>query len=159
MLKAPRASDLARKRKVQSNPPVGIKQSKKGRYSAFAITPYDRVKEHPGEPLTVTAGTACREQLLIKSQVIKLHIKSLKHQKGKERLKTNEKQQMDISKALQAYSSKHHPVGENLPESTRIHRVKVVTAFFKKLGFHFRRLTVSEISSMSMHSLCVIHPS
>jgi hypothetical protein len=138
MLKAPKASDRARKRKVPSNPPVGMKQSKKGRNSAFApksITPYDRVKEHPGEPLTVTTGTlfcsACREQLSVKSQVIKLHIKSVKHQKGKERLKTNEKQQMDISKALQAYSSKHHPVGENLPESTRIYRVKVVTAFLK----------------------------
>ena len=60
MLKAPKASDLARKRKVQSNPPVGMKQSKKGRNSAFApksITPYDRVKEHPGEPLTVTTGS------------------------------------------------------------------------------------------------------
>ena len=45
--------------------------------------------------------------------------------------RTLEEQQMDISKALQAYSSKHHPVGENLPESTRIYRVKVVTAFLK----------------------------
>lgn len=137
-LKSPKASDLARKRKVQSNPPVGMKRSKKGKNSALApksITPYDRVKEHPGEPLTVTTGTlfcsACREQLSVKSQVIKLHLKSAKHQKGKERLKTNEKQQVDISKALQAYSSKHHPVGENLPEITRIYRVKVVSAFLK----------------------------
>ena len=140
-LKAPKASDLARKRRVQSNPPVGMKRSKKGKNSAFnnpkSITPYDRVKEHPGEPLTVTTGilfcSACREQLSLKSQVIKLHhIKYVKHQKGKERLKTNEKQQMDISKALQAYSLKHHPVGENLPESTRIYRVKVVTALLKE---------------------------
>ena len=28
---------------------------------------------------------------------------------------------MDISKALQAYSSKHHPVGEKLPESAQIY--------------------------------------
>ena len=59
-LKAPKSSDLARKRKVQSNPPVGMKHSKKGRNSVFApksITPYDCVKEHPGEPLTVTSGT------------------------------------------------------------------------------------------------------
>ena len=69
-LKAPKASELARKRKVQSNPPVCMKRSKKGRNFAFApksITPYDRVKEHPGETLTVTTGTlfcsACREQL------------------------------------------------------------------------------------------------
>ena len=53
-LKAPKASDLARKRKVQSNPPVGMKRSKKGRNSAFApksITPYNRVKENPVERL------------------------------------------------------------------------------------------------------------
>ena len=66
MLKAPKASDLARKRKVQSNPPVGMKQS----FAPKSITPYDRVKEHPGEPLTVTTGTlfcsACREQLSVK---------------------------------------------------------------------------------------------
>ena len=137
-LRAPILSDLARKRKVQSNPPVGMKPSKKGSNSAFSpksITPYDRVKEHPGEPLTVSTGklfcSACKEQLSVKSQVLKLHMKSAKHQKGKERLKTNEKQEMDISKALQEYSSKHHPVGEKLPESTRIYRVKVVTAFLK----------------------------
>lgn len=161
-LKAPKASDLARKRRVQSNPPVGKKWSKKGRNSAFApksITPYDRVKEHPGEPLTVTTGTlfcsACREQISVKSQVIKLHIKSVKHQKGKERLKTNEKQQMDISKALQAYSLKQHPVGENLPESTRIYRVKVVTAFLKN------GVPLSKVDGLRdiMHSLCVIRPS
>jgi hypothetical protein len=95
-----------------------MNRSKEGRNSAFnpkSITPYDRVKEHPGEPLTV-----------------------------------------DISKALQAYSLKHHPVGENLPESTRIYRVKVVTALLKE-GVPL--LKVDKISSRSMHSLCVIRPS
>ena len=80
------------------------------------------MKEHPEEALTVSNGAlfcnACREQLSTKSQVVKLHLKCAKHQKGKERLKTNEKQQTDICKALQGYSSKHHPVSENLPETT-----------------------------------------
>ena len=51
-----------------------MKQSKKGSTSVFApksITPYDHVKEHPGEPLTVSTGklfySACREQLSAKS--------------------------------------------------------------------------------------------
>lgn len=89
-LKAPTLSDPARKRKVQSNPPVGMKRSNKGSNSAFvpkSITPYDRVKEHPREPLTMRTGklfcSACREQLSVKSQVLKLHLKSAKHQKGK----------------------------------------------------------------------------
>ena len=78
-LKSPKASDLARKRRVQSNPPVGMERSKKGKNSALApksITPYDRVKEHPGEPLTVTTGalfcSACREQLSVKSHSVQL---------------------------------------------------------------------------------------
>ena len=82
-LRAPTLSDPSRKRKVQSNPPVGKKRSKKGGNSVFApksITPYDRVKEHPGECLTVSNGKlfccGCREQLSIKSQVLKLHIRS-----------------------------------------------------------------------------------
>ena len=107
----PKTSDLARKRKVQSNPPVDMKRSKKGRNSAFApkyITPpYDHVKEHPGDDLTVTTGTlfcsACREQLSVKSQVIN----------------------------IQSSPSIQHPVGEKLPKRTRIYRVKVVTAFLK----------------------------
>ena len=45
-LRSPTPSDLARKRKVQSNPPVGMKRSNKGSNSVFvpkSITPYDRV--------------------------------------------------------------------------------------------------------------------
>ena len=83
-LKSPNASDLARKRKVQSNPPVGMKKSKKGRNSAFApksisIRPCDEAPCRAS--LFGTTGTlfcsACREQLSVKSQVIKLHIKRL----------------------------------------------------------------------------------
>jgi len=36
-----------------------------------------------------------------------------------EKEKTNELQQMDMSKALPAYSLKHHPVSENLSEGTQ----------------------------------------
>ncbi len=92
-LRAPILSDLARKRKVQSNPPVGMKRSKKGSNSAFAprsFTPYDRVKEHPGEPLTVSTGklfcSACREQLSVKSQVLKLHYKICQASEGERTL-------------------------------------------------------------------------
>lgn len=52
--------------------------------------------------------------------------KSAKHQRGKERLKSNEKREMDLVEALQTYSMKHHLVGENFPR-----HIKVVTAFLK----------------------------
>ena len=104
-------------------------------FAPQSITPYDRVKEHPGEYLTVSNGKLfllwLPRQLSIRSQVLKLHVRLAKYQKGKERLKTKDKREMDIAQALLAYSSKHHPVGETLPESTRIYRIKVVTAFLK----------------------------
>ena len=135
-LRSPTPSDLSRKRSVQSNPPVGRKRSKKGGSSVFApksISPYyDRVKQHPGESLTLRNGklfcSGCREEVSTKNCVLKQHIKSAKHQRGKERLKSNE---MDLVEALQTYNMKHHPVGENLPEATRVYRIKVVTAFLK----------------------------
>ena len=137
-LRSPTPSDLARKRSVQSNPPVGRKRSKKGGSSVFApknISPYDRIKRYPGESLTLKKGklfcSGCREEISTKSCVIKQHVKSTKHQRAKERLKSNEKREMDLVEALQTYSRKHHPVGENLPEDTRIYRLKVVTAFLK----------------------------
>jgi len=48
ILKAPQASDLTRKRKVDCNPPVGKKRSR-GQHSSEpkSISPEDRVKEFP----------------------------------------------------------------------------------------------------------------
>ena len=103
--------------------------------------------------------SACREQLSVKSQVLKLHIKSAKHQKGKERLKSNEKPQMDISRALQAYSLNYHPVVESLPESVRIYRVKVVTAFLKAWVPLSKINTFRDILDEHAYTHCVIRPS
>ena len=58
-LRSPPPSDLARKRKVQSNPPKGRKRSKSCG-SAFApksVTPYDRVKQYPGESFTMSMAS------------------------------------------------------------------------------------------------------
>ena len=74
----------------------------------------------------------CREQLSVKKSTLELHIKSLKHNiRGKERLVSREKRQQDIAKSLQKYDKEVHPSGETLPDSTRVYRVKVVTALLK----------------------------
>lgn len=135
-LKRPTASDLARKRKVQTNPPIGKKTSKGSTaYDPKSVSPAERVKAYPKERLCVSNNklfcTACHEQISLKKSTIELHIKSAKHDKGKERLIQKEKRQLDIITSLKAYDKEVHPSGETLPDSTRVHRVNVVTALLK----------------------------
>ena len=67
----------------------------------------------------------------MKKSVIEQHIKPNKHQKGKEKLQSKAKREIDIiAKSLKEYA-KHHSSGETLPESTRLYRIKVLEAFLK----------------------------
>ncbi len=53
-LRAPTASDLARKRKVSTNPPLGTKRSKGSSASdPKSISPAEQVKQYPDQQLTV----------------------------------------------------------------------------------------------------------
>ena len=94
-----------------------------------------RVKQFPGEHLVVSAGKlfchACREELTTKMSVLKSHLRSKKHVVGKEKLAERDKRERDIAAALKKHDECHHPKGEILPESVRVFRVKVVTAFLK----------------------------
>ena len=57
VLKAPQASDLTRKRKIDSNPPVGQKRSRgQGSSEPKSGSAKDRVNEFPDECLTVRGG-------------------------------------------------------------------------------------------------------
>ena len=75
ILKAPRLSDLCRKRKVTVNPPPKGKRSSAARTSKTTVNikPDQRVKEYPGEHFTVSNGKlfceTCREVLNIKKAV------------------------------------------------------------------------------------------
>ena len=136
-LKAPRASDLARKRKVHSNPPLGKKRSS-GRVGAKEpkIKPSQRVSEFPNEELVVSAVgrlfcKACRETLSVKRSTISNHIKSTKHVESKLKLARKEKREMDIADALRKYDESTQPKGQTLPDDQRVYRVKVVMAFLR----------------------------
>ena len=53
--KCPAASELARKRKLQSNPPSGVKRRTtrvKGKNEPTSVSPQDRLREFKDEPLT-----------------------------------------------------------------------------------------------------------
>ena len=139
VLKSPPASTLARKRAVRSNPPpVGAKKSRGVALKSDpkSVSPSDRVKDFPNECLKVNFSKqlfcdACREVLSCKKSSIQTHIKTTKHEKGKERLKRKIATEMDIIKALQVYDREHHPVGETLPESVMVYRIRVLTAMMK----------------------------
>ena len=135
-LRSPTPSILSRKRKVRVNPPIGKKRGK-GRVvsNPKTIVPADRVREYPDEHFVVSNGTlfcsACREEVATKKSVIESHIKSQKHDNGKQRLAHKEQREGNIIEALKKYDQEYHPDGETLPTSTRVYRVKVVTAMLQ----------------------------
>ena len=120
-LKAPKKSDLSRKRKIACNPPKGKKKSSgKHGLAEPKVDPRTRVKEFPNEALVVSPGNrhlfcnACRETLSVKRSTVADHIKSSKHKTSKEKLRSKEAKQQDIAIALTKYDQSVHPVGENL---------------------------------------------
>ena len=114
-LKAPKKSDLSRKRKIPCNRPKGKKQSSGKHGVEPKVNPHTRVKEFPNEALVVSAANnslfcnACRE---IKRSTVSDYIKSSKHKAGKEKLLSKEAKQQDIASALKKYDESVHPVGD-----------------------------------------------
>ena len=151
VLRCPRPSELARKRKIQRNPPPSGKRRVRGHgtFDPKSVSPAQRVSEYPGESLSISNKklfcNACREELGLKSSVVSNHVKSSKHKLGKERLARKEAAERDIATAFQTANQELHPRGETLPEEQRIYRVKVVRVFLRtatplnKLN-HFRGL-------------------
>ena len=94
-LKAPQASELARKRKIDSNPPVGKKRSRgQGSSEPKSVSAKDRVNEFPDECLTVDRSgklfcSACREELSLRKYIITNHFACKKHKTSKEKAKTS----------------------------------------------------------------------
>ena len=134
--KQPNPSHLARKRTIQCNPSIGMKRSK-GRTvnDPKKVSAADRVKQFPNEHFNLSSGKlfclACREELSTKKSILELHIKAAKHVKGKEALISKQTSELSIVEALKRYDKSVHPVGETLPDSTRVYRVKLVSEFLK----------------------------
>ena len=135
-LRSPIPSALSRKRSMKTNPPTGSKRGK-GRCVADpkSVSVSDRVKAYPGENFISSNNKlfcpACREEIALKKSVIELHIASQKHKRSKVRVVQKERQERTICDALKVYDKSIHPVGETLPDSVRIRRVKVVMALLK----------------------------
>ena len=136
-LRAPRPSDLSRKRAIRRNPPPKGKRRARGcgANEPKSVTPRQRVSENPDEYLTVSNKRlfciACREELSLVSSVINNHLKSGKHKAGKERVARKNREETDIVGALVSSDKNVHPVGETLPQDQRVYRIKVVKAFLR----------------------------
>ena len=57
------------------------------------------------------------------------HIKSSKHEDGKQKHTINKAREKDLAKALEKHDAKTHRKGETLPEDQKVYRAKVVLAF------------------------------
>ena len=68
-LRCPTPSELARKRKVKSNPPKGVKCGKSAVSVEPSVPPSTRIKEFPNEHLSVVSKKlyceACRESVSV----------------------------------------------------------------------------------------------
>lgn len=137
VLKAPQPSELTRKRKVASNPPIGQKAARgQGSSEPKSVTAKDRLREFPGECLSVKIGgklfcEACREELSLRKNIIKNHITCKKHNTSKEKLSKSKTKQKDIAESLRIYDNEHHLVGETLPMEQRVYRLKVLKTFLR----------------------------
>ena len=136
-LRSPTLADLARKRQLKQNPPPkGVKGGKgKEKGGPKNISVNECVKTYPDEEFIVRNSKlfcrGCKEVLALKKSSIEYHIKSQKHISGKKKLALKNEEESNILEALHAYDSRVHPVGDGLPDSTRVYRVKVVTAMLK----------------------------
>ena len=161
-LRAPKLSELTRKRKVDSNPPPRGKRRARGEGSSEPKTvSAARVKEFPKECLTATGTgtpklfcTACREGLSLRKNIIVSHVASNKHKTGKGKLALKEAREKDIVDLLKNDDKVSHPVGETLPMDQRVYRVKVLKCFlhaavpFAKID-HFRELLEENMFRLS----------
>ena len=137
VLKAPQASDLTRKRKVDCNPPLGRKRSRgQGSSEPKSVTPRDRVNEFPDECFTVSGNgklfcNGCREEISLRKNIIANHINCKKHKTSKEKLASKKAREKDIATSLKTFDTEHHPVGETLPMEQRLYRLKVLKTFLR----------------------------
>ena len=96
-------------------------------------------KLYTGEPFTVSNKklfcSACREELATKKSAIELHLKSIKHSRGKKILSSNTQREQDIIQALKTMDRESHPEGERLPTSVRLYQIKVVHTVLRQRSY------------------------
>ena len=134
--RAPCKSDLTRPRKIRQNVGTRTQKSKPScNTDPAGISPAKHVHQFPTEAFTVSAGklfcSACREEVSLKTSIIRSHMKSNKHQREQEAVARREAQERGTVDALKDYDKQAHPTGETVPKAQRVFRVKVVKSFLR----------------------------
>ena len=100
-----------------------------------SVSPRDRCNQFSKEYFTVSGVKlfcgCCREEVSLKLSSIKNHIDSNKHKMSKDKEAKRKVRDKTLAQHLQVYESEASPRGETLPESHKLYRIKVVTAFLK----------------------------
>ena len=136
-LRAPKQSELGRKRKVVMSLPRNrtSRKAPKTYANPKKVNAQQRAREFLGQLLKVSGGKlfciACHVEVGLKKSIISHHMTSVKHINGKMKLEDKVKGEKDIVDFLHAYDLVVHPKGETLPDEQRVHRVKVLTAFLR----------------------------
>ena len=103
------------------------------------ISPHQRVTEFPAEYLTVSSGKlyceVCCTVLSVKKSIVKLHITSHRHSKGKETHQQQSLHQQRLIQSWEQYQQRHSLAGTGLsqavPTEQSVRRIETVTAFLK----------------------------
>lgn len=132
-LAAPKKAEIARERKVQSNPPPrpGQKQNSRGSKDPPRVCAWDRVKTYKREHFGVVGGKLrcimLAMNLLARRKVpSKKHIKSKKHEIAKTKFQADRMKDQSIAKLLKANDHQNNSKVETLPEKMRVYRFKLV---------------------------------
>lgn len=67
----------------------------------------------------------------MRKNIITNHIACKKHKTSKEKVRTSKAKDQTIIDSLKIYDAEHHPVGETLPMSQRVYRLKVLKTFLR----------------------------
>jgi len=138
VLQQAKSSDLCWKRVIRNNLPLKEKKRKVSATSSFnlkSVSPKDRCRQFSKECFTVSGGKlfcgCCREEVSLKLSSIKNHIGSNKHKMSKDKEAKKKVQDKILAQHLEVYESETSPRGETLPESHKLYRIDIVTAFLK----------------------------
>ena len=120
---SPARAAIVKSRAVSTNKPPqsGCHHGRRGDNNLKQVSANDRMRQHPKEPFSVRDRKlfcdACREFVSTKGSTISTHLKTKKHELGKQRLKNERAREEGIFTALSRQDALHHPKGENCRSS------------------------------------------
>ena len=125
-------SQMAAKRKIRLNPPIGQRKPKKVIKKNDNLA-QKRIREYPGQFFQNKNGIlycdACHEELNVEASTIKRHLDSERHQKAVKARNTRVAQNLRLSKSIDDWFQLTNAQGATLTETTNLYRLKLLSTF------------------------------